>query len=50
MATVVGYPSSIPIRFITSTSPRLEAGTRESAWAAILLLQIGNFGCASTTG
>ena len=39
-----------PIRFIIRTSPRLEAGTRESAYAAILLLWVGNFGCPSTVG
>jgi hypothetical protein len=38
------------IRFIINTSPRLEAGTRESGCAAILPLRVDNFGCASTIG
>jgi hypothetical protein len=40
----------LPVKVAHPLHHRFEAGTRESAWVAILLLRVGNFGCASASG
>lgn len=41
---------SMPRRFMARTSPRLEAGTLDSSWAAIRRLRSGGLGAGGTTG